>query len=72
MRKAQVLAKAAGVELGDLMNINATQNSSAFGREAYGMTNFYAYEAKSADMGTSISTGDVSVTAEVTLEYAFR
>jgi uncharacterized protein YggE len=72
MQKAQVLAKAAGVELGDLLNINATQNTAAFSRETYGMTNFYAYEAKSADMGTSISTGDVNVSAEVTLEYSFR
>ena len=72
MQKAQILAKAAGVELGELLNINATQNIAAFGREAYGMTNYFAYEAKSADMGTSISTGDVNVSAEVTLEYAFR
>ncbi len=72
MQKAQVLAAAAGVELGDLVLINATQNTSVFARDAYGIANSYPMEAKAMDRGTAITGGDVSVSAEVTLEYRFR
>ena len=72
MQKARVLAQAAGVKLGNLMSVRADQNMAAFAREAYGVSNTYLYSAKSADMGTTITTGDVSVSADVTLEFAFE
>ncbi|MBR6186695.1 MAG: SIMPL domain-containing protein [Clostridia bacterium] len=72
MQKAKVLAAAAGVELGDLVLINSTQSQSVYSREAYGVSNVYAMEAKTADAGTSISSGDVTVSAEVMLEYRFQ
>lgn len=72
MMKAKVLADAAGVQLGKLVTINASQQSmSAFSRGTYGASNTFVYEAKMADAGTAISSGDVSVTAEVELVYAF-
>ena len=70
--KAQVLASAAGVKLGRLVSINAAGNNTAFGHEAYGVSNYYLYSAKTADEATTITTGDVSVSAEVTLEYEFE
>jgi uncharacterized protein YggE len=72
MQKANILAAAAGVELGDLVLINASQNTGAFARDAYGISNSFLYEAKAADAGTSITSGDISVSAEVTLEYRFK
>lgn len=72
MTKANVLASAAGVNLGPLLRINATQNSVSYARDAYGVTNSYYYSAKTADQGTAISSGDISVSAEVVLEYAFQ
>ena len=72
MTKANVLASAAGVNLGPLLRINATQNSVSYARDAYGVTNSYSYSAKTADQGTAISSGDISVSAEVVLEYAFQ
>ena len=66
-RKAQVMAEAAGVKLGRLLSINAGQTYSDW--ETPAVSNTYRYEAKGADVGTSISSGDVSVSAEVTLEY---
>ena len=56
----------------DLVLINATQNTSVFARDAYGVANSYPMEAKAMDRGTAITGGDVSVSAEVTLEYRFR
>ncbi len=70
--KANVLAAAAGVNLGPLLRINATQDSVNYARDAYGATNSYSYYAKTADQGTAISSGDISVSAEVVLEYAFQ
>ena len=72
MAKANVLATAAGVNLGPLLRINATQNSVSFARDAYGAANTYYYSAKTADQGTAISGGDISVSAEVVLEYSFQ
>ena len=72
MTKAKVLAQAAGVELGALVNINATQNTAAYSRDAYGAANYYLYSAKAADEATTISGGDVTVSAEVTLEYEMK
>ena len=72
MQKARVLAAAAGVELGDLVLINSTQNQNYFARDAYGVSNALAMEAKAADAGTAITSGDVTVSAEVTLEYRFK
>ena len=71
MVKAKVLADAAGVKLGKLISINAMQNTAVYARETYGASNTFVYEAKMADAGTSISSGDVSVTAEVELVYDF-
>ena len=70
MQKAEVIASAAKVELGDLVSINATQNQ--YVNEGYGISNSYAYEAKGMDRGTTITSGDITVSAEVTLEYEFR
>lgn len=72
IQKAKVLAAAAGVELGDLVLINSTQTQSVYARDAYGIQNSYAMEAKMSDAGTSIVSGDVTVAAEVTLEYRFQ
>ncbi len=72
MTKAQVLAAAAGVQLDRLLTINASQNTAAYAREAYGASNSFVYAAKTADQGTGITGGDVSVSAEVVLEYAFK
>ena len=70
MQKADVLAAAAKTQLGDLVSINATQNQYTMG--GYGVSNVYAYEAKSMDRGTVITSGDITVSAEVTLEYEFH
>ncbi len=72
MAKAQVLAAAAGVNLGPLIRINAVQDSVSFARDVYGISNSYYYSAKAADQGTAISSGDISVSAEVVLEYGFQ
>ena len=72
MAKAQVLAAAAGVKLGTLLRINATQDAVSYARDVYGASNSYVYSAKAADEGTAISSGDISVSAEVVLEYAFQ
>ena len=70
MQKAAVIAAAAKVELGDLVSINATQNQYMNG--LYGVSNSYDYAAKSMDRGTTITSGDITVSAEVTLEYEFH
>jgi uncharacterized protein YggE len=72
MIKAKVLSAAAGVELGELIRIDATKNSNGYYRETYGITNSYSYAEKMADAGTSITGGDLTVTANVVLEYAIR
>ncbi len=72
MKKAQVLASAAGVKLGPLVRIDAAQESMGYARDVYGVANSYLYSAKTADGGTSISSGDISVSAEVVLEYVFQ
>ncbi|MBR3742185.1 MAG: SIMPL domain-containing protein [Clostridia bacterium] len=72
MNKAKVLAAAAGVELGELIRMDATQNSGGYFRETYGIANSYAYSAKTADAGTSITGGDLTVTADVVLEYVLK
>ena len=70
--KAQVLTAAAGVQLGELTLINAVQNVSGSYRELPGIANSFQYDAKAAAEGTSITSGDVSVTAEVVLEYRIQ
>lgn len=72
MQKAQVLSEAAHVTLGKLVRINAEQSMAAYARDAYGASNTFFYEAKAADMGTTITSGDVSVSASVVLEYEFE
>ena len=69
MQKAGVLAAAAKVQLGNLVSMNATQNHVA---GSYGVSNFFAYEAKAMDRGTVIASGDITVSADVTLEYEFQ
>ena len=49
--------------------MNATQNHAA---GSYGVSNFFAYEAKAMDRGTVITSGDITVSADVTLEYEFH
>lgn len=72
MQKAQVLADAAHVKLGKLKSINSEENMNAWARESYGASNTYYYEAKAMDAGTTITSGDVSVSANVVLEYEFE
>lgn len=72
IQKARVLAAAAGVELGDLVLINSTQTENYYSRDTYGVQNVYPMEAKASDAGTSIASGDVTVSAEVILEYRFK
>ena len=71
MQKAQIIAAAAGVQLGNLVLVNAAQNPYG-AAETYGVANSYQYEAKAMDRGTTIVSGDVSVSAEVVLEYEFQ
>ena len=70
MQKANVLATAAQVSLGNLVSINANQNQNY--AAGYGLSNSYIYEAKSMDRGTVITSGDITVSAEVVLEYEFN
>lgn len=70
MQKANVLAAAAQVSLGRLVSINANQNQAY--TAGYGLSNSYIYEAKSMDRGTVITGGDITVSAEVVLEYEFN
>ena len=72
VQKAQVLADAAGVKLGKLKSINAEQSLSALARGDLGVSNVFTYEAKAADAGTAITSGDVTVSASVVLEYEFE
>ncbi len=72
MKKAQVLAAAAGVDLGPLIRINADQSRTGYSWETYGTANSYSYSAKMADQGTTITSGDIFVNAEVVLEYEFQ
>ena len=70
IQKAGILAAAAGVQLGNLVSINATQNQSF--SSGYGVSNVYNYQATALDRGTVITSGDITVSAEVTLEYEFQ
>lgn len=72
MKKAQVLAAAAGVDLGPLIRINADQSRTGYSWETYGTANSYSYSAKMTDQGTTITSGDIFVNAEVVLEYEFQ
>lgn len=72
MTKAKVLAAAARVELGELIRIDAANSSVGYARETYGIANAYSYSAKTADAGTTITGGDITVTADVVLEYELR
>lgn len=73
MQKAQIIASAAGVELGELLYINSSQSTASYSRELYGAKNTFSYEeAADAGYGTTITSGDVTVSANVVLEYAFR
>ena len=65
--KAQVLAEAAGMELGELKLVDASQ-SGGF----YGISNTFKEEAADRAGGTAIVSGDVSVNASVVLEYALK
>ena len=71
MQKAQVLANAAGVQLGGLTLINATKNTTGY-TDTYGISNVFTFSEKAADRGTTITSGDVTVSAEVVLEYRFE
>lgn len=71
-QKAKVMAQAAGVQLGKLLRIDDGETANSWNMETPAVSNTYSYEAKAADIGTAISSGNVIVTAEVTLEYAFE
>jgi len=73
MQKAQVLAAAAQVELTGLVSMTTMDSGSSLYRQAYGVSNIYAYyDTAPAAAKTAITTGDVSVSAQVVLEYEFR
>ena len=63
--KAEVLSRAAGKTLGALTLIDANQ-----GNYGYGISNVYNAKAAAAD--TVIISGDVTVSANVVLEYSFQ
>ena len=63
--KAQVLCDAAGTTLGELVRIDASQDTYS-----YGLRNVYS--AKEAAADTAIISGDVSVSAGVVLEYVMK
>lgn len=65
-QKAQVLCDAAKVTLGDLIHIDAQENGYN-----YGIRNVYSAKETAAD-GAAIVTGDVQVSATVTLTYGIR
>lgn len=64
-QKATVLASATGKTLGDLILVEAKDNGYA-----YGVTN--VYNETTADSAGTIVAGDVSVYANVVLEYTFK
>lgn len=64
-QKAQVLAAAAGKTLGSLLTMDASQ-----GGYYYGISN--VFDAKAAAGESAIVGGDVSVSANVVLEYSFE
>jgi uncharacterized protein YggE len=67
--KAEVLAEAAGVSLGQLIEIQASPNYSAYRADTYAK-NSVAMSAD--DAGTSIVGGDLSVDATVTLVFSYN
>ena len=64
--KAALLAEAAGQTLGEVVSINA---SNSYGGD-YGIANTYALDARSAK--TAIVSGDVTVSASVTVVFAIK
>ena len=64
--KAALLAEAAGQTLGEVVSINA---SNSYGGD-YGIANTYAMDARSAK--TAIVSGDVTVSASVTVVFAIK
>ncbi len=64
-QKARVLAEAAGKSLGDLLTMDASQ-----GGYYYGISN--VFDAKAGAAESAIVGGDVSVSANVVLEYSFE
>ena len=68
--KAQIMAAAAGKQLGDLLEMEA-RDSSYYAMRDYGVSNTYQLAA-SMKADTVISGGDIAVSAMVNLEYAFR
>lgn len=61
-----LLAEAAGQTLGEVVSINA---SNSYGGD-YGIANTYAMDARSAK--TAIVSGDVTVSASVTVVFAIK
>ena len=65
-RGRKPLAEAAGQTLGEVVSINA---SNSYGGD-YGIANTYAMDARSAK--TAIVSGDVTVSASVTVVFAIK
>lgn len=65
-QKAQVLCDAAQVALGDLIHIDAQENGYS-----YGIRNVYSVKEAAVD-SAAIVTGDVQVSATVTLTYEIK
>lgn len=68
--KAQIMAAAAGKQLGDLLEMEA-RDSSYYAMRDYGVSNTYQLPT-SMKADTVISGGDIAVSATVNLEYAFH
>ncbi len=66
--KADVLASACGKKLGRLVKIETGSNYYSYA----GANNYYEMDAAAAAADTSIISGDISVSASVTLTYTFE
>ena len=70
--KAETLAEAAGVKLGQLVEIQASPNYSAYRVDSYGITNSVSMDKMEVGAGTSVMGGDLNVDATVTLIYSYE
>ncbi len=66
--KADVLASSCGKKLGRLVKIETGSNYYSYA----GANNYYEMDAAAAAADTSIISGDISVSASVTLTYTFE
>lgn len=65
--KAQILAQAAGLELGEVLQLDAANSYGGF----YGIRNSYDMVAE-ASKGAAIVSGDVTVNATVSVVFSLK